>query len=363
MFYRYPLPESHYQFNHHTSCVAYDSDHEVYYSDDDEDPSVSPDTTMIRATPMQEMEVASPVRSIEGGLTKTTDGPTSSSVLALPAEILFKIFQDPRLFEDDLANLRLVCKRTHLCATESFAKERFRGGLRLDFSVQEFERLAAICSSGLRLFLESVHFVRDYDFTGIQVYAKAHPDYSALKSVEIESPLSSADSSSALKDLLKQAKHLDTFSFSTARDRKGIHWNTQHGFPGSYREGIDDKAGKIRDREQVDAILSKLQSDCLAELNLADIIFSVRTLKALLERHRDTIRKLSIRGCGLRRGSCADLLLWVSQNLPYLEKIDLQFIYETAWGSFTPVVNDLVTKSGKESIKAYVASLQQQGKS
>lgn len=55
-------------------------------------------------------------------------------MLALAAERFFKIFQDPSLFKDDLANLRIVCKKVNLCATEAFAKERLQGSLRLDFS-------------------------------------------------------------------------------------------------------------------------------------------------------------------------------------------------------------------------------------
>lgn len=56
-------------------------------------------------------------------------------MLALPAEMLFRISQDSSLFKDDLANLRLVCKKVNLCATEAFAKERLQGSLRLNFSV------------------------------------------------------------------------------------------------------------------------------------------------------------------------------------------------------------------------------------
>ncbi|KAH0014797.1 hypothetical protein KCU78_g8487, partial [Aureobasidium melanogenum] len=355
MLYRYPLPQPSY-----IRCFAYDYDRDISDSDDDDDTS-TPRNTTFETKPMQEMELASPDQSIERDLTKTTSNPALSPMLALPAEIMFKIFQDPSLFEDDLANLRLVCKKTNLCATEEFAKERFQGSLRLDFSVQEFERLAAIYSSSLHSFLESVQFVWTNRATKTQTYARVHPDYSALKNIKIESPISSADSSIALVELLQQAKHVKAFSFSAVETRRGIHWHEQHGLLKSYWDAFDDRAGKLRQREKVDAILSKLESDCLAELSLADIIFSVRTLKALLERHRGTVRKLSIRACGLRRGSCAGLLLWVSQNLPCLEQIDLQYVYETAWGSFRLAVSEeLVTKVGKESIEAYIASLQEQ---
>ncbi|KAG9592400.1 hypothetical protein KCU77_g2215, partial [Aureobasidium melanogenum] len=305
---------------------------------------------MIETKPMQKME------STKGLPTKNTDNPMSASMLALPAEIMFKTFQDPSLVGNDLANLRLVCKWVNSCATEAFAKERFKKGLRLDFYAQEFERLAAIYSSSLGPFLESVHFVRNYDLLSIKAYARAHPDYSALKDINFESPLSNPGSPSALTELLVQAKHLETFSFSTANKPKD-----NHSLAGFYCD--DDRTRKVRDREQVDAIFSKLKSDRLAELNLVDVIFLVRTLKALLERHCGTIRKLSFRACGLRCGSYAGLLLWISQNLSCLEEIELQDIYETAWGAFTPVVTELVTKVGKKSIEAYIASLQKQAKS
>ncbi|KAH0336534.1 hypothetical protein KCU81_g8518, partial [Aureobasidium melanogenum] len=292
----------------------------------------------------------------KGHSTKNTDNPMSASMLALPAEIMFKIFGNSSLTDKDLANLRRVCKWTNLCATEAFAKERFKKGLRLDFYAQEFERLAAIYSSNLAPFLECVHFVRNFDLPSIRAYPKAHPDYSALKNIDFESSLSDPGSPSALEELLGQAKHLETFSFSTYNNPGGI--DRMAGY--YYDRG---RERKIRDREQVDAIFSKLNSDRLTELNLAHVIFSVRTLKALLERHCGTIRKLSFLACGLRRGSCAGLLLWISQNLPCLEEIELRDVYETAWGAFTYVVVEMVKKSGKESIKAYVASLQKQNKS
>ncbi|KAG9737806.1 hypothetical protein KCU73_g9897, partial [Aureobasidium melanogenum] len=358
MLYRYPLPRCHYRDNYGWSSVAYDSDYDVHDSDDDNGTSTTPDT-MIANKPVRETNSASPDQSNKGHLTKITDNSVSSSMLALPAEIMFKIFQDPSLFEDDLANLRLVCKRVNLCATEAFAKERFRGGLRLNFSVQAFKRVAAICSSNLRLSLESVLFVRDYNFTKTCICTKVRPDYSAIRNIKVESPLSSTISASALKELLEQAKHLETFSFSTAKTRRGIHWHEQHDLLESYRDAFGDRAAKLRERAQVDAILSKLESDRLTELHLADIIFTVSALKTLLERHRGTVRKLSIRGCRLRSGSCVSLLSWISQNLPCLEQIDLQLVFETSWGSFPPVVpGNLVTKVGKESIEAYITYLQ-----
>ncbi|KAH0161416.1 hypothetical protein KCU67_g6349, partial [Aureobasidium melanogenum] len=295
------------------------------------------------------------MESIKGLPAKNTDNPTSASMLALPAEIMFMIFQDPSLVKNDLANLRLVCRWVNSCATEAFAKERFKRGLRLNFYAQEFERLAAIYSSSLGPFLESVHFVRNYDLPSIEAYARAHPDYSALKNINFESPLSNPGSPNALKELLEQAKHLETFSFSTANNPRA-----EDRMAGEYYD--HGRSREVRDREQVDAIFSKLKSDRLVELNLAHVIFSVRALKALLERHRGTIRKLSFLACGLRRGSCAGLLLWVSQKLPFLEEIELRDVYETAWGAFTPVVIGPVTYSGNESIKAYVASLQKQNK-
>ncbi|KAG9601667.1 hypothetical protein KCU77_g3877, partial [Aureobasidium melanogenum] len=314
---------------------------------------------MTETKSMQEME-ANPTQSIKGDPTKNADNPASSCMLALPAEIMFKILQDPSLSEYDLANIRLVCKMINLFATEAFCKKCFSGGLCLGFCVEEFERLAAIYSSSLHPFLESVHFVRFYNLTPMQAYTKDPPNYSALKNINFESSLNSADSSTALKELLNQAKQLETLSFSTARKRDGIHWNEQR----IHRDCINERETRNREREQVDAILSKLKSDRLVELNLAEIIFTVRTFKALLERHSGTVRKLSIRGCGLRRGSCAGLLLWISQNLPCLEQIDLQYIYETAWGAFNPVVlGELVTTVDKESIGAYIAFLQKQDKS
>ena len=114
----------------------------------------------------------------------------------------------------------------------------------------------------------------------------------------------------------------------------------------------------------MNTILSSLRSDCLTELHFADMAFSVETLKAVLERHRGTIRKFSLRGCELSQGSCTGLLRWVLQNLSCLDQLDLHHVYDIKqklsgpWRDLQPVVMNLVTKVGRKSIEWYIVALE-----
>lgn len=246
--------------------------------------------------------------------------------------------------------------------------ESFQGSLRVGTSSPEFTRLAAICSSALSPFVKSVQFVPLHSSQTTRVDTKAHADYSALRRIDFESPLDITGSARALGDLLALAKQLEIFAFSAARFDTGVRWYEQQRLSLFFNEK-DVTVRKRRDREEVDAILSRLKSDCLTELHLADVAFSVRTLKALLERHRGTIRHFSLRGCELRQGSCPSLLQWILQNLPCMEQIDLHHVYEIKaqpwgpWGYLKPVVRDLVTMISRESIEAYIASLHEQDQS
>ena len=121
-------------------------------------------------------------------------------------EMLLEVFKNPRLFADDLANLRLVCKLFNLYATEPFAMQSFQGSLRFDYSVHELTRLAAICSSALCPLLKSVHFVQLKNSRVAQVNTQLNADYSALKKIKFESPLGKADATRALGNLLARAK-------------------------------------------------------------------------------------------------------------------------------------------------------------
>ncbi|KAG9517605.1 hypothetical protein KCV07_g6119, partial [Aureobasidium melanogenum] len=368
MLYRYPLPKSHYiEYNgsNRHRIRWYESDSDGYESDDNM-------STVLTATnkpnPMQDTESSSLGLPLISDIKEDIDIVAPPFILALPAEVLLEIFKNPALFADDLASIRLVCKQFNLYATESFAYQSFQGSLRFDFSVHELTRLAAICSSALCPFLKSVHFIQLYSSQVTQVDTKMHADYSAIKEIKFESSLGMVGSTRAFGDLLALAKHLEVFSFSAAKPRKGIHWYEQQGLAYFHNEKRAT-VGKRRDREMVDTILSSLRSDCLTELHLADMAFSVETLKALLERHCGTIRKFSLRGCELRQGSWTGLLQWMLQNLSCLNQIDLHHVYEIPaqpwgpWGYLKPVVMDLVTEIGKESIEAYIASLQKQDKS
>ncbi|KAG9854133.1 hypothetical protein KCU98_g2781, partial [Aureobasidium melanogenum] len=368
MLHRYPLPKSRYIEDHGMNSGPlvfwYESDSDGYESEDN---TSTTSITSIQTKPMQETESSSPDQPSMSDSKETIDTVAPPFILALPPEVLLQILKNPRLFADDLANLRLVCRQFNLYATKIFAMESFQGSLCLGSSSREFTRLAAICSSALRPFVESVRFVPPHSSQVTRVDTKPHADYSALRRIDFESPLDMAGSARDLGNLLALAKQLEIFAFSSARFDTGVRWYEQQGLSKCHNEK-NVTIRKRRDREEVDAILSRLRSDCLTELHLADMAFSVRTLKALLERHRGTIRNFSLRGCELRQGSCPALLQWILQNLPGMEQIDLHHVYEIRaqpwgpWGYLKPVVKDLVTIIGRESIETYIAALQEQVK-
>ncbi|KAH0369278.1 hypothetical protein KCU65_g3449, partial [Aureobasidium melanogenum] len=366
MFYRYPLPKSHYTENlglpSGPMIFWYESDSDGYEIDGNTNTT---SIASIQAKPMQETASSSADQSSISDSKETIDTTAQSFILTLPPEILLQIFKNPKLFADDLANLRLVCRHFNLHATKIFAMESFQGSLRVGTSSPDFTRLAAICSSALSPFVKSVQFVPLHSSQTTRVDTKAHADYSALRRIDFESPLDITGSARALGDLLALAKQLEIFAFSAARFDTSVRWYEQHGLS-VFHDEKESTVRKRRDCEEVDTILSKLRSDCLTELHLADMALSVRTLKALLERHRDTIRKSSLRGCELRQGSYPALLQWIFQNLPLVEQIDLHHVYEIRaqpwgpWGYLKPVVMKLVTMNGRESIEAYLVSLQEQ---
>ena len=299
------------------------------------------------------------------------DTPAQPFILSLPAEILIKICNDPGLFRDDLANLRLSCKRISVYATEAFAKECLSDSLRFELLDHEFTRLAAICSSDLQPFLKSVHFVEGSDYQLAQIDTSVCPDYSSIRNIKLETPLYNMEHTLALEKVLQRANSLENFMFSPVMVSKGIHWFEKHEASGTFQpENTHYKLFDVKNIEKVTIILSSIRSGRLSELILADTILPYGSLQNLLERHSSTIRELSLRNCRLVDGTWLDLLQWIPHGLPRLEHLDLQCLREINssqplhWNSWSAVMwKDLVTNVGKKNIDAYMTSLKKGEKS
>jgi hypothetical protein len=166
-------------------------------------------------------------------------------------------------------------------------------------------RLAAICSSQFRPFIKSVHFAHDWKRRVTQKIKATNPDYSAIRDIKFEAHLEMLDSTYTFKKVLQQVNNLETFIFSLMKADKDNCRCDLCRLP-----RLSDRSWWDMDVERflVETILSNIKSDCLSELVFANTILSYKTLKGLLERHRGTIRKLSIRGCELTGGTWIDLL-------------------------------------------------------
>jgi hypothetical protein len=287
--------------------------------------------------------------------------PGTPVILALPAEILLKIFKDPELRDDDDANLRLVCKDFLPYATQALTDECFKDGLSLNPSPDDFARLAALCSSQLRPYLKSVYF-RDYPaFRITQNNENVCPEYSAIQKIKFETHLWSLDATRILKKLLQQTNHLEIFMFNPRLVREGNSWHTKYD---RSLPPLRTSGDRSAERGKVNAVLASIKSDCLSEMILADTVLSYKPLISLLEKHRGTIRKLSLRDCRLISGGWVDLLQWISYNLPSLEHLDLQYLQELTWRRAFSMYDysDMmwetpVTTTGKKNIDTYIATL------
>jgi len=289
--------------------------------------------------------------------------PEMPSFLTLPAELLHKIHKDSGLCEDDRANLRLVCKDFLPYATQALAELSLKDGvLCLNPSANDFERLAALCSSQLGPYLTSVHFLHYPSFRSTEIEEAVYPKYSAIQNIKFETRLYK-DSTFILKRLLLLTNHLKRFEFRPAAEREDDTW-----FPPWYNRfasGSQLTIGKDEERERVSMILSSIKSDCLSEVILTGTILSYKPLPGLLTRHGSTIRKLSFHSCRLVSGTYVDLLQWMSTELPALEHLDLQYLHELKWRrslsryDFSkPMWEAPVTLDGKKDIDTYIASLQ-----
>jgi len=289
--------------------------------------------------------------------------PEMPSFLTLPAELLHKIHKDSGLCEDDRANLRLVCKDFLPYATQALAELSLKDGvLCLNPSANDFERLAALCSSQLGPYLTSVHFLHYPSFRSTEIEEAVYPKYSAIQNIKFETRLYK-DSTFILKRLLLLTNHLKRFEFRPAAEREDDTW-----FPPWYNRfasGSQLTIGKDEERERVSMILSSIKSDCLSEVILTGTILSYKPLLGLLTRHGSTIRKLSFHSCRLVSGTYVDLLQWMSTELPALEHLDLQYLHELKWRrslsryDFSkPMWEAPVTLDGKKDIDTYIASLQ-----
>jgi hypothetical protein len=185
--------------------------------------------------------------------------------------------------------------------------------------------------------LASLSFVRHEPSTALERsdsstsnYSRTatNPEYSAIRDIKFEAHLQILSSAYTFKKVLQQVNNLETFTLSLIKADKN---KCRCDLCRLSRLDIRDWLEVDTERFQVDTILSGIKSNCLSELVFANTILSYKTLKGLLERHRGTIRKLSIRGCELTGGTWIDLLQWISHNLPSLEHLVLQNLQELRW--------------------------------
>lgn len=218
----------------------------------------------------------------------------------------------------------------------------------------------------LRDFVPSIHFKHVHEASSIQLNKTTCPDYSSIRTIKFEAYIEKLVSARALKEVLQQTNHLELFMLNLEKLRDGSCWCF---YEWSYRVIRDRKPVTIvkdEEREKVDTILSGIKSDYLAELVVTSSFMSYQTLKSLLERHRGTIRRLSMISCQVTGGSWFDLLQWVSQNLPSLEYLELHRLQEMKWrcafdsSDCVGIMCDpSVTTTGKEDIETYLRSLGQ----
>lgn len=278
--------------------------------------------------------------------------------------MLHEIVKDPNLSKDDLFSLRTVCKNISAYATEAFFEQRFRNGIELDVASIDFACLAGICSSRVRPFIKSIHFQHLRGAPSIQLNRNICPDYSSIRDIKFEAHIEKLVSARALKKVLQRTKHLGTFMLNLGKPKSGTCWCSREW---SYRVIRDRKPVAIvkhEEREKVDTILSGIKSDYLAELVITSSFMSYQIIKSLLERHRGIIRKMTLRSCQMIGGSWIDLLLWISNNLPSLEHIELYRLQEMKWQRAFDIHNSVgklfyspVTITGKTDIETYLRSL------
>jgi hypothetical protein len=136
-------------------------------------------------------------------------------------------------------------------------------------------------------------------------------------------------SARALKKVLQQSNRLETFTFSPVKVDKGNCWCKLYRV---YNRYLQECGGDTNEEcDKVNTVLSGIKSDCLSELDFTSTVLCYKTLTNLLDRHRGTICKLSIRRCKLIGGTWIDLLQWISDNLPSLEHLALQHLQELKW--------------------------------
>jgi hypothetical protein len=282
--------------------------------------------------------------------------------------LFLKIFEDPELGENDHANLRLVCKDFSPYATHLFVEQYFGDGLELDVESEDFARLSAICSSQFSPFIKSVHFVHNTEIRTTRPDIQTCPQYSAVRDIAFESHLEMLFSARALKKVLQQTNKLETFTFSPVKADNGACWCKLYRVYRRYAWVLGDDTNG--DRDKVNTILSGIKSDCLSELKFTSTVLCHKPLTSLLERHRGTIRKLSIRRCELIGGTWIDLLQWVSDNLPSLERLSLRNLQELKWRrAFNKYDHSemmwptLFTTTQVENLHTYIATLKRDGDS
>lgn len=278
--------------------------------------------------------------------------------------MLHKIFKDSNLTSDDLFNLRTVCKDLSAYATEALFEQRFRNGIQLDVASVDFACLASIYSSRLRPYIKSVHFTHLRESPRLNRIMC--PNYSSIRTVKFEAHIEELYSARALKKVLQQTNHLETFILNLEKLNDASCWCSRDWTYRIVRDRKPVTIEKDEERGKVDMILSGIKSDRLAELVITGSFISYKTLKSLLERHRGAIRKMTLRGCQVTGGTWIELLQWVSHDLTNLDHLELYRLQEMKrqrtfdiYDRSGMLCNNSVTITGKKDIDAYIASLGQ----
>ena len=86
--------------------------------------------------------------------------------------------------------------------------------------------------------------------------------------------------------------------------------------------------------EMGDDTLRAVRSDELFQVNLSNMAFSKQCLLDLLNHHRGTFTRLGFAKCTLRNGAWTEVISYIKDNLPLLDRLELSYLYDA--GPQTP---------------------------
>lgn len=228
---------------------------------------------------------------------------TSSSLLALPNELLALIIESDDLTIKDLANLRRTCKHTKYFASSAWGRCAFddldvcsdRDGFNCLFHLLLSDlgtHLRAVCLTWWPESSGKCDLIKHYD----QEVEIKH-EFCHLQNIDFERCEAPAR---LWKTLICAATHLKTFNFNDQDSNwASPNWLAVYG----YTFGT------------VDTLLGSIGSDCLSSLELTHIRVSISILKRLLDIHKNTLSTLDIEECMLVDGSWFEILNCIRLDL------------------------------------------------